>query len=415
MAKSPQHRIAILGAGPIGLEAALYAATLKFPFTVYERGAVGDHLRRWGHVRLFTPFGMNVTGLGKALVQESSPRRDFPADQDVLTGREHLAAYLEPLANSPLLKDHIRSDTRVLQVGRRGLLKEEGTGDPKRALQPFRLLIAAGGKEQFEEADVVLDCTGVYGQPRWLGDGGIPAIGEQSARQFIPSGLEDVTGDKRATYADKTTLVIGGGPCAASTVCSVASLADNHPNTWVIWLGRGSGSQPLRRWMNDPLKERDALAARANALATRADGAVEYHPQTTIDGIESSGPEAGFKVRARCAGQIRTWEADRLIANVGYSPDITLFRELQVNTCPITLASFGLAPHLLKHASADTLALPPIPPAALRNPEPNFFVLGAKSFGRLSPFFLRIGFDQVRDVFAILMEKGDLDRYKKKR
>ena len=51
-------RVAILGAGPVGLEAALYAAALRLPFTVYERGRVGEHLRRWGHVRLFSPFGI---------------------------------------------------------------------------------------------------------------------------------------------------------------------------------------------------------------------------------------------------------------------------------------------------------------------------------------------------------------------
>jgi thioredoxin reductase len=53
--------VAIIGAGPIGLEAALYAATLKLPFTVYERARVGEHLQQWGHVKLFSPLGMNNT------------------------------------------------------------------------------------------------------------------------------------------------------------------------------------------------------------------------------------------------------------------------------------------------------------------------------------------------------------------
>src|SRR6266702_4350897 len=82
MAKMDAIRLAILGAGPIGLEAALYAAHLQLPFTVYERGRVGEHLQRWGHVKLFSPFGMNVTPLGPAAVslaparqQESGARR----------------------------------------------------------------------------------------------------------------------------------------------------------------------------------------------------------------------------------------------------------------------------------------------------------------------------------------------------
>jgi hypothetical protein len=34
----------------------------------------------------------------------------------------------------------------------------------------------------------------------------------------------------------------------------------------------------------------------------------------------------------------------------------------------------------------------------LRNPEPNFFLLGAKSYGRNSQFLMRTGYDQVNEV-----------------
>src|SRR2546429_2402838 len=97
MAKSERIRVAIVGAGPIGLEAALYARRLDLPVTVYERGRVGEYLQRWGHVRLFSPFGLNSTPLGRAAIRETSGKHDFPADGDLLTGRQHLARYLEPL------------------------------------------------------------------------------------------------------------------------------------------------------------------------------------------------------------------------------------------------------------------------------------------------------------------------------
>src|ERR1700722_5384484 len=100
MPRTDLPRVAILGAGPIGLEAALYAATLKLPFTVYERGQVGEHLRRWGHVRLFSPFGMNSTPLGRSRIQNDHPDHEVPDAHALLTGREHLADYLEPLALS---------------------------------------------------------------------------------------------------------------------------------------------------------------------------------------------------------------------------------------------------------------------------------------------------------------------------
>jgi thioredoxin reductase len=407
-------RIAILGAGPVGLEAALYAAALKLPFVVFERGRVGEYLHQWGHVRLFSPFGMNSTPLGRARVRADHPGHPLPGDNDIVTGREHLAAYLEPLARSPLLKGAIHTDTAVLHAGRRGLLKEDGPGDARRAQQPFRLLVRGGNRERVEEAGVVLDCTGTYGHPRWLGEGGIPAVGETAARPHIAGGLEDVLGERRLHYADKTTLVVGGGYSAAATVCGLSALAEKHPATWVVWLARGAGTQPLRRLVNDPLRERDQLALRANTLATRGEGNVEFRSQAVVEAVECAGADRGLKVSARCGGRVLTWEVDRVIANVGYSPNTDLYRELQVHECYASLGPMALAAALLKHTAADCLAVPAQGAAVLRNPEPNFYVLGAKSYGRNSNFLLRTGFEQVREVFTLITGKSDLDLYKKR-
>ncbi len=38
----------------------------------------------------------------------------------------------------------------------------------------------------------------------------------------------------------------------------------------------------------------------------------------------------------------------------------------------------------------------------LTNPEPGFFLLGAKSYGRNSQFLLRTGWSQVDDVMGLL-------------
>jgi thioredoxin reductase len=414
MPKQETPRIAVLGAGPVGLEAALYARRLELPVKVYERGRVGDHLRRWGHVRLFSPFGMNTTPLGLAAIRAESPRHEFPAAGDCVTGREHIAAYLEPLAKS--LGDAVRMDAHVVAVGRRGYLKGQAAGDARRGRQPFRLLVRDGkGQERAEEADVVLDCTGTYGQHRWLGDGGTPAVGETAAAAHIAYGLEDVLGERRGHYAGKTVLLAGGGYSAATSACNLAALAEQNQETWTIWVTRGSGTQPLRRLASDPLKERDRLAARANNLATRTDGNVEFHPQTVVEAVESAGPDKGYKVTARVAGKSRTWEVDRVIANVGYTPDNGLYRELHVHECYASLGPMNLAAALAKHAGADGLAVPPQGANVLRNPEPGFYVLGAKSYGRNSNFLLRAGFEQVREVFTLIAGRPDLDLYKSRR
>ena len=60
----PPATIAVLGAGPIGLEAALYARFLGYDVLLFERGNVAENVRQWGHVRMFSPFHMNATPLG---------------------------------------------------------------------------------------------------------------------------------------------------------------------------------------------------------------------------------------------------------------------------------------------------------------------------------------------------------------
>ncbi len=395
-----RRRIAILGAGPIGLEAALYAATLDLPVTVYERGQIGEHLRQWGHVRLFSPFGMNTTPLGLARIKAELHQHSLPGEQECITGRDHRTAYLEPLAGCTLLRGRIQTGIQAVAVGRQGLLKQDLPGDPKRGQAPFRLLLRdSKGQEKIDEADIVLDCTGTYGQPRWLGHGGIPAPGERTARQHLAAGLEDISGEKKAHYADKTTLVIGAGYSAATSVALLADLAGKHPGTWVIWLARRGSSQPIRRVVNDSLRERDLVAARANMLATRTDSNVEFHPGLLVEAIESRGPDKGFVVKAGCNGKNQTFEVDRVIANVGYTPDSDLYRELHVHECCAFSGTNG---------NSTSVA------GVQRNPEPGFFILGAKSYGRNSTFLLRAGFEQVREVFAWIMGKPDLDLYKKR-
>ena len=371
-------------------------------------------MQRWGHVRLFSPFGRNSTPLGRAAILAEKPQHEFPAEADFITGREHFRKYLEPLAQCGLLKGSILTETQVLRVGRHGFLKDEMPGDARRGRQPFRLLLRdAKGKERVEEADVVVDCTGTYGQHRWLGDGGIPALGEIAAETHISYHLEDILGDRQAHYAAKTVLVVGAGYSAATTVCSLADLSLKAPDTNVYWAVRGSGSQPIRRLASDPLRERDRLAVRANTLATRHDANVDYHPGTIIEAVETAGPDKGFKVTGDKGGQTIVWNVDRIVANLGYTPDTTLYRELQIAEHYAVQGPLKLATVLLDQRGAEYAEKATGGPETLRNPEPAFFILGAKSFGRNGQFLLYRGFEQVRDVFALIAGKASLDLYKK--
>ena len=97
--------VAVVGGGVVGLSCAFALRRGGADVTVYERGRVGEHVQRWGHVRLFSPFGLNTTPLGRAALRAENPKHDLPGDQDCVTGQEHVAAYLEPLAMTGKLID----------------------------------------------------------------------------------------------------------------------------------------------------------------------------------------------------------------------------------------------------------------------------------------------------------------------
>jgi len=377
-------RIAIIGAGPIGLEAALYARRLEWPVTVYEVGQVGQYVRAWGHVRMFSPFGWNSTSLGRQALLRDQPKLVLPALTELQTGSEWLDSYLVPISQSSALQPVVQCGRTVHSIGRAGFLRHDPSDDPKRIQQPFRLLVTADKVESIEQADVVLDCTGVFGHHRWIGDGGIPARGEARAKPLIAYGLEDVLGDKQKQYEGRSILVVGSGYSAATTIANLAKLAEVHQATWMIWLVRGNRSQPIARIPNDPLKERDKLAVRVNMLATRGEGNCEFHPSSYVEAIESHGPDKGFRVEARCAGKTMSWEVERVIGQVGYRPAMTICTELHAVTPESGTVASG---------------------------EPNYYFLGMKSYGRDSNFLLRDGHDQIRALFAKLTGKPNLDFY----
>jgi len=395
-------RVAVIGAGPIGLEAALRLRQCGAAVQVFEKGRVAEHVRQWGHVTLFSPFGMNTTRAGLAAIREENRQHVFPDPQQCITGHEYVACYLEPLARTHWLRDCVHTQTEVLRVGRAFYLKEDFPGSRQRAQEPFRLLLRHQNQERIEEADVVLDCSGTYSHHRWLGEGGIPALGEWAAEPHIRYTLDDIAGTRADYYRGRTVMVIGSGYSAATAVCELARLAEQDPATWTIWLTRRE-APPMRRFPNDPLSERDRLAQQANRLAARGEGNVEHLASASVQAVEFLGQDKGFRVRALVQGKPRIWEVERILAHVGYTPNDALYRELQVHECYATLGPMRLAATLLQ-SSGDCLQMPAIGADMLRNPEPNFYILGSKSYGRNSAFLLQTGFAQIELVIQLLRQ-----------
>jgi len=380
-------RIAILGAGPVGLEAALAGVARGDDVTVFEAAdQVGGNVRSWAHVRTFTPWDMLSSPRVRAVLGEAAPEGDA-----LPTGGEIVTQVLEPVAGA--LAGRIQTGARVVAVAREGLLKHEEIGSDARAARPFRLLLAhADGSESFARADAVIDATGTYGRPNRLGDGGIDALGERAFEQRITRQLTPPD----PAWAGRTLLLTGAGASAQTAARDLAAFARDAPGTKVLWAVRATdpdwGAVP-----NDTLPARAALNAGSRELQHGASDAVRV-----IDGVVT---EALRPADGRIAVTLRNGTAeevvvDHVLALNGGVGDASIYRQLQVHECYATLGPIRLAATLLASAGADCLAVGPSGPDVLLNPEPNFFILGAKSYGRNSQFLLRTGWQQVDDVFA---------------
>ncbi|REJ65049.1 MAG: hypothetical protein DWQ31_19340 [Planctomycetota bacterium] len=410
-------KIAILGAGPIGLEAALYARYLGYQVDVYEQGTVAENVGDWGHVRMFSPFGMNRSTLGLAALAAQDPNWTPPDDDALLTGAEWADRYLLPLAESDLLRGHIHQATRVVGVSRADALKHELIGDDERRRQPFRLLLEAADGQRTAEANLVIDATGTYGNHNWLGRGGLPAVGEAEAAAKIGYRVPDVLGRERDDYAGQHTVVLGAGYSAATTVRDLAQLAREVPETRVTWLVRGDRppGEPIARMEDDTLAERDALARHVAAVVEADDGPIDFHAATAIERISverNDVTDEDGSLVVETSGRTETQlRCDRIVANVGYHGDRQLYEQLQVYECYATGAPMKLAASLVGQTSADCLRQSSGGPELLVTSEPDFYILGSKSYGRDSRFLVAIGLAQVRELFSSIAGRESLNLY----
>jgi thioredoxin reductase len=408
-------KIAVLGAGPIGLEAALYGRFLGYDIELFDRGEVADNVRRWGHVKMFSPFGMNASPLGLAALEAQDDQYKLVDQDAVITGREWRERYLLPLSQTDLLSDFLHLQTTVAAIARKDCFKYEEIGTKARCESPFRILFREKtGREYETSADIVIDATGVFGNANWIGPGGAPAIGERAVRDRIEYGIPDPQGFDQLRFSNKQVLVIGSGHSAATSVLALRAMAESATATRVTWVTRRAKQEgepgPLRGIRDDQLPERLQLVQDANEAAADPQGVIVHWPGTMVQSISWDESRGLFDVEF-IGEHVGHGAFDEIIANVGYRPDHRFLEELQVHWCYATGGPMKLAAQLLANPSDDCLKQVCPGPSALLTPEPNFYVLGAKSYGRNPNFLLSNGLTQIRDLFTIIGDREKLDLY----
>ena len=167
-------RVAIIGAGPVGLAAAAHALERDLMPMVLEAGdAVGHAVRQWSHVRMFSPWSFNVDQASEQLLASTGWNKPDPDHYP--TGGELVAQYLEPLATHTSLADHIQTGARVVSVARVGFDKVKTAG---RDQAEFEIRYQNGRGPAMLRADAVVDVSGTWSTPNPAGVNGTPAMGE---------------------------------------------------------------------------------------------------------------------------------------------------------------------------------------------------------------------------------------------
>ena len=395
------RRLIVVGAGPMGLEAALCALERGFEVTVLEKGRVGDALRRWGPTRFFTPLGMNLSARAKKALGAALPPEDA-----ILSGPEMAEKVLEPLARLPVLAGRIRTGHRVMAIGRARLGRTDYPNHPVRHERVFRLLVEGPEGEVTLEAEVVLDASGFFGGPLAMGAGGLPARGESKCADRI---LRDLGALHRAMpeLGGRRVLLVGHGHSAANALSALATLATDAPKTRVIHAVRSLNTRPFVEVPADPLPERRAIVDRANDLLAKPPAWLTVVRNAHVEEIrpaekgmaEGTAEGTGDAVAVSLTKDRRV-VVDRVIALTGFRPDLSILRELAVETSAVTEGAGRLYAAISN--VTDCLTVPKVTPADLASGEPGFHLVGQKSYGRARTFLLQTGLAQLETVIANL-------------
>jgi thioredoxin reductase len=369
------------------------------PLILEAGAAVAANLATYRHVRLFSPWQYNVDKAARRLLQGHG--WSAPADDGLPTAGELLDDYLVPLARTPEIASKLLLGHRVAAITRVGFDKVKTKG---REGAPFLVRAeTADGPRQYL-ASAVIDATGTWSHPNPLGADGIPALGEATLAWRIDYGMPDVLGTARQRFAGRRVLVVGAGHSAAGTLLALAQLAQENPETSIVWATRGSQlARVFGGGEGDGLQARGQLGMRLKAL--RDSGGLELRQNFRIVALT----EVGGRVRVSgesVDGVVPVIDGiDRIVCAAGARPDLTLTRELRVRHDPWLESTDALAP-LIDPNEHSCGTVRPHGHRELAHPDAGYYAVGAKSYGRAPNFLMATGYEQVRSVVAVLA--GDM-------
>jgi hypothetical protein len=121
-----------------------------------------------------------------------------------------------------------------------------------------------------------------------------------------------------------------------------------------------------------------------------------FHTQAIVQGKD------GLTLRGTTdTGSLDVPAVDEIIACTGQRPDLDMTRELRLELDPWLESVKALGP-LIDPNVHSCGSVPPHGHRELSHPEPGFYTIGVKSYGRAPTFLLLTGYEQARSVAAAI-------------
>lgn len=391
--------VVVIGAGPIGLATAAHLVERGIDAVVLEAGdSVANAVWLWGHTRFFSPWRFLVDAAARRLLEAAGWTMPA-ADRRAPTGQEFVDDYLAPLADLPEIASQIRLGSTVIAVSREGMDRTRTAG---RAQTPFLVRIQhQDGQITEMAARAVIDASGTYTSPNPLASSGLSPVGYDKVAHRVLHALPDVLGTDRARFAGKHTVVVGAGHSAANTLLSLGTVAREEPGTRATWVIRNRSAIRVSASPGDQLPDRAELGTQVVRMVQS--GQIDQLDSFEIARVESSG--GGIRLIGTRRGEVATLDADQVVNATGFRPNLDMLREIRLELDDVVEAPRRLAP-LIDPNVHSCGTVEPHGFRELSHPEPGFFIVGMKSYGRAPTFLLATGHEQVRSVAAWL--DGDM-------
>ncbi len=376
--------IAIVGAGPAGVEAALYARFLGYFVMLFDTRRVGHRLLACGDQPLEQPWSEVTSPLGLAAMAAQGTGKALPASDARVSYRQYVEEYLIPVARTDLLYESVQVNSPVVSISRTCCAPHQTVPLGRRSEQEFRLLIDSQQRGEYTQlADIVLDCSGLSRLPGLASGSGL-AIGERANLHEMLLGRVDVLGKQRERLSGKHALIYGRDWAACANALDIVKLSQEVPGTRATWIApKQLGNQDLLGLPADIPAE---FVAAAQRLATNEES------DSPIGCIAAWGIEA---VQFDAAGG---WRARLQVEEEG-TLDVQgdVFINCRDARCDWSMVgSMPLATEVASDGSTG---------------EPHYYVMGHKAVGADTSFAVTHAFEQIKQVFARIGGRADLDLY----